>query len=80
MLAGYTCVNSLFKFDPEALVWTELTESAAGLRPVSRNWPANVVYNGRLYLFGGIRLTSLQGVVSLIQLTTESCHKLARTR
>jgi hypothetical protein len=66
MLAGYTCVNSLFKFDPEVLVWTELTKAAAGLRPVSRNWPAHVFYNSRLYLFGGIALSTLQAAVSLV--------------
>ncbi len=61
-------MNSLFKFDPEVLLWTELTKDATGLHPISRNWPAYVTYNGRLYLFGGIELSSLQGAVSSISL------------
>ena len=68
MGAGYTCVNSLFKFDPEVLLWTELTKAASGLHPISRNWPAYVVYNSRLYLFGGLELSSLQGAVSSMPL------------
>ena len=62
-IAGYTCVNSLFKFDPTDLVWMEITGDAAGQHPISRNSPAFVVNNGRFYMFGGIELSSLLGTV-----------------
>ena len=46
-------LTDLFAFDPVALAWTDLSESAAGAGPTPRARAGLAAAGGRLFVFGG---------------------------
>ena len=66
--------NDLFKFDPEALEWTQITNSAAGAQPVARDSHGWVASGGRLYLFGGMVYSGLTASVNALAVGHPSVH------